>query len=251
MNRIIRFIKGLFTDRQKKSLKNFLIDLKTVFCGNDLNKLAKIYKTDKWGGHFYTKHYQKHFRKFKYKKVKLFEIGVGGYHKPQGGGQSLRMWKRYFPFGSVYSIDIYDKSFLEEKRVKIFRGSQVDSVFLDKIFSEIGSPDIIIDDGSHQNQHVIESFKILFPKLKDGGIYVVEDTQTSYWSDYGGDSKDISNPMTSMNFFKKLVDGLNFREFSPDVFYKSNYFDENIVAIHFYHNLIIIYKGKNDEPGSR
>ena len=53
--------------------------------------------------------------------------------------------------------------------------------------------DIIIDDGSHINEHVIRTFQYLFPKLKPGGIYVVEDTQTSYRQDYGGDDKNLNN----------------------------------------------------------
>jgi len=84
------------------------------------------------------------------------------------------------------------------------------------------------------------------PKTEDGGIYVIEDTNTSYWPEYGGDSNNLDNPSTSMNFFKKLTDCLNHREFLI-AGYKPTYFDENIVAIHFYHNIIFLYKGKNDE----
>ncbi|GAB1543920.1 hypothetical protein NUACC21_65960 [Scytonema sp. NUACC21] len=29
--------------------------------------------------------------------------------------------------------------------------------------------------------------------------------------------------------------------------YSPSYFDKHIVAIHFYHNLVILYKGNNDE----
>lgn len=113
------------------------------------------------------------------------------------------MWKKYFPFGSIYSVDIYDKSRLQESRIKIFRGGQVDKNFLEAISNEIEGIDLIIDDGSHLNDHVIESFKLLFPKLKDGGIYVVEDTQTSYWKHFGGDSENLNNPNTTMNFLKR------------------------------------------------
>lgn len=247
MGKIIRFIKDQFPNRQKKAAKNLLRDLTTVFCGNDLNKLASIYKTDKWGSHYYTQHYQRHFRKYKYKRVNLLEIGVGGYQKPQGGGQSLRMWKRYFPFGRIFSIDIYDKSFLEERRVKILRGSQVDRKFMTELARMIGRVDIIIDDGSHRDEHVIETFKIMFPLLKDGGIYVVEDTQTSYWPEFGGNDKDLNDSNTTMNFFKKLTDGINYKEFAERMNYQPTYYDKNIISIHFYHNLIIIYKGANEE----
>lgn len=233
----------------KKRLENLLKDVKTVFAGSDLNELGRIYGSDKSGDHNYTPHYMTHFKKFKCKKVKLFEIGVGGYENPYWGGESLRMWRRYFPFGKIFSIDIYDKSIHQEKRIKIFKGSQVDKAFLDSVFNEIGEMDLIVDDGSHLNEHVIESFKILFPKLKDGGIYVVEDTQTSYWEDHGGDSNDLNNPKTMMSFFKGLADSLNNQEFILPG-YQQSYFDKKIVSMHFYHNMIFIYKGNNDEKSN-
>jgi demethylmacrocin O-methyltransferase len=189
------------------------------------------------------------FKKFKYKKINLLEIGVGGYKNPFSGGNSLRMWKKYFPYGNIFSIDIYDKSPIQERKIKIFKGSQVDDFFLNSVLKETGELDLIIDDGSHINEHVIQTFKLLFPKLKKGGIYVIEDTQTSYWKSYGGDSMNLNNPNTMMNFFKSLTDGLNHKEIINPAF-KENYYDKNIVSIHFYHNLIFIYKGDNNEESN-
>jgi demethylmacrocin O-methyltransferase len=190
-----------------------------------------------------------HLERFRYRRINLLEIGVGGYENPHLGGKSLRMWKKYFPFGNIFSIDIYDKSSLQENRIKIFKGNQIDKDFLNKVTDKIGGIDIIIDDGSHINEHVIGTFNILFPKLKDEGIYVIEDTQTSYWEDFGGNSKNLNNPKTIMNYFKSLTDALNNQEFLiPN--YKQNYFDKKIVSMHFYHNMIFIYKGNNDEKSN-
>ena len=82
-----------------------------------------------------------------------------------------------------------------------------------------------------------------------GGIYVIEDTQTSYWEDFGGDSKDLNNPKTLMNFFKSLTDAMNNQEFELTG-YEQNYYDQYIVSMHFYHNLIFIHKGINDEKSN-
>lgn len=244
------YLKTKLNESQRKRLRNILFNLKAFGRANDLIKLAKIYGTDKWGIHFYIPHYITHFSQFRTKKINLLEIGVGGYKNPKSGGESLRMWKSYFPYGKIYSIDIYDKSFIEENRIKIFKGSQVDEPFLKDVLSKISPLDLIIDDGSHINSHVIETFKILFPVLKEGGIYVVEDTQTSYWPDYGGDSENLDNNQTLMNYFKKLADGLNYNEFlRPD--YQPTYFDKHIISIHFYHNLIFIYKGRNEEESNK
>jgi hypothetical protein len=51
--------------------------------------------------------------------------------------------------------------------------------------------DIIIDDGSHVNEHVITTFEYLLPILNNEGLYVIEDTQTAYWPEYGGSSHHL------------------------------------------------------------
>ncbi|WP_242087552.1 class I SAM-dependent methyltransferase [Aestuariivivens sediminis] len=236
--------KRIFYKRYKK-IKNKI----TLVLGFNLDAMGRILSTDKATRHSYTKIYADHFKKLKFKKINLLEIGVGGFENPLKGGNSLRLWKAYFPFASIYSIDIYDKKQLEEKRIKIYQGSQIDKDVLLKMAKDIGEIDIIIDDGSHINEHVIKTFNILFPVLKMGGIYVVEDVQTSYWKDYGGDSDNMNNPNTIMNYFKGLCDCLNHKEFiCPG--YEPSYFDKHIISMHFYHNLIFIYKGLNNEESN-
>ena len=248
---IKEFLKKELLKPSRRKLLGFLDNLRAIGSGNNLSRLGKIYRTDKiGGGHSYTAHYELHFKKFKNKKINLLEIGVGGYSNPELGGNSLRMWKKYFPLGKIFSLDIHDKSSLQEKRIKIFRGSQIDQNVISNVVKEIGTIDLIIDDGSHLNDHVIKTFSLLFPKLNDGGIYVIEDTQTSYWENYGGDSHNLSNPKTMMNFFKNLTDCLNHKEFIREE-YEPTYYDKKIVSMHFYHNLIFIYKGNNDEESNK
>ena len=212
----------------------------------NLAMLAKIYRTDKGKGHNYIPHYVTHLEKYRKKKIKLLEIGVGGYDKPHKGGKSLRMWRDYFPYAQIYSMDIHDKSAHEGNRIRIFRGSQVDESFLTDVLAETGPLDVIIDDGSHINEHVIKSFELLFPHLKNDGTYVVEDTQTSYWPDYGGSSEDLRASTSMMPYFQQLTDSLNYKEFLIED-YQPSYYDLHIVAMHFYHNLIFIQKGNNTE----
>jgi hypothetical protein len=217
--------------------------------GRNLRALATVYRTDKWNSHWYAQHYERHFASRRRRPLVILEIGIGGEDDPRGGGGSLRMWRTYFPNGRIYGIDIFDKSAHDERRIKTFRGSQVDEEFLDKVIADIGRPDIIIDDGSHRNDHVIKTFHKLFPSLTDTGIYAVEDTQTSYWPGWlGGSSEHLNSHNTSMGFLKGLIDGLNHKEFVRDK-YTPTYFDEHIVAMHFYHNLVFIYKGLNSEQG--
>ena len=244
--KMIRYFKDRMSKNSKIKLLYKFRGIKAFFFITNLTRLAQIHKTDKFGDHNYTLHYQRHFKPYQYKKINLLEIGVGGYDDPKIGGNSLRMWKSYFPFSKIYSLDIYDKSFLQENRIKIFKGSQIDKELLINICKKVDSLDIIIDDGSHINEHVITTFEILFPKLKKGGIYVVEDTQTSYWKNFGGTSKEFNKNDTIYGYFKALIDGLNSEEYLIEN-YKKTYYDKHITSMHFYHNLIFIYKGDNDE----
>jgi len=211
----------------------------------DLTWLGKHFKTDKAGTHHYTQHYQRHFSHLRDREINLLEIGIGGYSREKAGGASLRMWKHFFPKGRIHGLDIEDKSFVEEDRIKAYCGSQDDPELLRRIASEVGRLDIVIDDGSHVPEHILKTFEILFPLLADDGIYVVEDTQTSYWPEWGG-HEDPENPGTSMAMLKRLTDGLNHVEFVTEP-YEPTYTDRRVVGVHFYHNLVFIQKGVNDE----
>jgi hypothetical protein len=210
---------------------------------SDLSRLARLFGTDKWGSHWYTQHYQRYFAPLRKKRLNILEIGVGGYERSDAGAGSLRMWKAYFRRSRIVGIDLYDKRHLSEHRIDIRRCDQTDSEALTRLSKEYKGFDIIIDDGSHINEDVIRTFRMLFPMLRQDGIYVVEDTQTAYWPTWGG---GIGNPHNSMEFFKGLADNLNHAEY-PLANYESSYFDLNIVEIAFFHNLIFIRKGNNDE----
>ena len=243
----VKSLKTWLKARLSKKWRRHLKEAVAVLYRNDLPSLATLYGTDKWGSHWYAAHYARHFSAWRRKKAILLEIGVGGYEDPQAGGESLRMWRRYFPDATVVGLDYFDKSPHSEKRIKIYRGDQSDEMLLRRIVSEVGRPDIIIDDGSHQNAHVIKSFEVLFPLLADDGIYAIEDTQTAYWAALGGLAEtDPTNLSTSMNFLKSLVDGLNHEEFRRPG-YRPTYYDRNITSISFYHNLVFVQKGLNDE----
>ena len=214
-----------------------------------LPQLARQFGTDKWGIHRYAQHYERHLGPLKDASFNLLEIGIGGYAREGQGGASLRMWKAFFPKAQVIGLDIEDKSFVNEPRILAYQGSQVDEPLLHRIVEQSGPFRVIIDDGSHRPEHLRETFGILFPLLEDGGFYALEDVQTSYWPKWGG-SMDIKDPSRSMGMVKDLLDGLNYEEWQRDG-YEPSYTDLHVVAIHCYHNLIIIEKGTNAEGTNR
>ena len=255
--RLRQKLKVSLNDEQQQRIRQFLAlrfrspqhALYKLAIGGSLKNLAIVYGTDKWGDHWYAKHYETHFESLRRRKLNVLEIGIGGDTASESGGGSLRMWRTYFSNSRIYGIDIHDKSPHNERRIQTFRGSQVDETFLLDVLRRIGQIDIVIDDGSHRNEHVLQTFAFLFPRLSNPGMYVVEDTQTSYWSEMGGSSQDLERRDTSMGFFKKLIDGLNYVEFDRDD-YEPSYYDKHIVAMHFYHSLVFIQKGMNNEGSS-
>jgi hypothetical protein len=207
--------------------------------GANLDLLAALCGTDKFGVHHYTAIYEQLARPLRRRPVSLLELGVGGYGHA-AGGESLLMWAAYFPKGRIYAIDIEDKTALSKGRIKVFQCSQTDRARLTALGGEIGPFDFIIDDGSHINSHQIEAFRILWPFVKDGGAYVVEDVQTSYWPAYGGGMPGSRGYESScMSFFKSLADSVNASEFLESPRLES---DRSVGQLAFHHNMIVVTK---------
>lgn len=128
---------------------------------------VKCYDKFKYSWSFCKEIYPHHFGDRRDKINTLLEIGVH-----QGG--SLRMWEEYFPTASIYGIDTID-SFKDKGRIRFRCGDQADIKFLNEVTNEVGSWDIVIDDGSHKFKHQKVTFETLWPRVSAGGIYVIED----------------------------------------------------------------------------
>lgn len=214
---------------------------------DDLTELAVRFGSDKWGHHWYTPNYQRYLAPYREDRVKILELGVGGYDRPDVGGASLRMWKHYFRRGLVYGLDISDKSGIAEPRLRTIQGDQSDAASLAELGGDLGPFDVVVDDGSHLNPHVITSFHALFQHVRPGGLYVIEDVQTSYWPGWGGNSTDLNDPATTMGLVKQLIDGLNHQDLVRDGEYEPTYTDRTVTGVFAHHNMVVIEKGLNTE----
>lgn len=182
----------------------------------------------------YTEAYDRFFSKFRNKKIKVLEIGVF-----KGG--SLQMWKNYFgEKADIIGIDIEPKcKKYEEERIKIYIGDQQDRDFLRSLKDRIGKVDIIIDDGGHTMQQQITSFEELFDMLDENGVYLCEDTHTSYWGKHGGGYKKEN---TFIEYSKWHVDSLNEQYFnSKDIPFP---YRGEIKSITFYDGMVFFEKKK-------
>jgi len=213
-----------------------------------LTRLAIHHGTDKWGPHFYTPIYHELFSRLRDRPIRLLEIGVGGYDLKTSGGASLAMWADYFHDAQITSIDIAEKRLPPHPRIKLFQGSQDDAVLLNRVCDERGPFDVIIDDGSHMPKHVVASFQHLFPRLADGGIYVIEDMQTAFWPHFGG---SILHGGDTVKLARSLIECLNHAEVVvADRTHAFPPFAREIKSFRAFHNLFVIEKGDNHEPSN-
>ena len=144
---------------------------------DELTILANKYGSDKGNQHGdkhkFTEIYERYFKQFKDKEINLLELGVKD-------GSSLNIWYDYFPNAKIYGLDINDKSMYNNERIECVVLDQSKKENLEDFARNSNiSFDIIIDDGSHHISDQQITFGHLFPLLKNGGLYVVEDLHTS------------------------------------------------------------------------
>ena len=169
--------------------------------------------TDKWGLHRYAQHYDGTSQHLRNGQFSLLEIGIGGYSREPAAATSLRMWKAYFPKAQIVGLDIEDKSFVNEDRILAYQGSQIDAAGAQaRSSARTASSRSSSTTAATGPNTSAKTFAILFPLLAKGGIYAIEDTQTSYWPRFGG-STDLDDKTTTMALVKDLLDGLNHKEF--------------------------------------
>jgi hypothetical protein len=215
-----------------------------------LSRLAIRHGSDKFGGHVYTPTYHRLFNHLRDKPIRLLEIGIGGYMTQEAGGASLRMWADYFPAGRIVGLDVYQKRLDVSPRIKVVQGSQTDHELLRRLSAEHGPFDIVIDDGSHMVDHVISSFRGLYPLLPPGGFYVVEDTQTSFNPDLGGNvtgKGSVYDLGDAVNRAMQVAEGFHFAYGDTMAALPYGAITESVT---YYRNIVAFVRGDNTYPSN-
>ncbi len=205
--------------------------------------IGSHFGTDKIHQHGYHRFYPIFLEKLRDQSICMLEIGTEE-------NRSIKLWEEYFPNARIFGIDI--ESEFENERTKVFKGDQSDTEFLEQIVSKINEKtDLIIDDGSHHPDHQVITFCHLFQNLlKPGGIYIIEDIETSYWKKgvlYGNKIKRGRNHRKSIiRIFKLMIDRVNDEFVKKKSIFKSSPIpvdvQKQIGMISFQHNCIIIIK---------
>lgn len=217
-----------------------------------LEVLGRKHGTDKITLHGYHVWYERHFSAIRNERLTLLEIGVAG-------GASIRMWEDYFPQAQIIGVDcIPECKRFESAHTRIFIGDQANPDFLRHVAGDIGTPlTVVIDDGGHLMHQQQVALCVLFPFVRSGGFYVIEDIETSYYPDYLGGKPGKEG--TTIAALKRIIDLLQepyhrepvdiFADDPPDASgtprplpagWKSTTGDMPIRAMHVYRNICFL-----------
>jgi len=201
---------------------------------NLLETLFNKYKSDKGTEigprHSYSEFYSKYLEKIRFEKLLILEIGLCD-------GKSLRTWYEYFPNSIIIGLDIDDKTDYNNDRVYTFKLDQSNPNQLINFVNECKEKeyefDIILDDGSHHMLDQQITLGYIFPLLKSGGMFFIEDLHTSL-ADNGffiyGKNLDIQENRKNTTLYY-LMESFNSKYLTPEQNY---YLQQNIdyIEIH-------------------
>ena len=185
--------------------------------------------------------YERHFERFRGRCPVMVEIGIAH-------GGSVAMWKEYFGSGcKIVGIEINpDFKQHEAEDIEIFIGSQDDPNLINAVLARYPQIDVVLDDGSHMNNHMRDTFTLLYDRIKADGVYMVEDTHTCYWPEFGG---GFRVPSSFLEWSKNKIDELNAVNTRGEI--PVSTFTRSTDHIAFYDSVIVFEKrrqGKRQMP---
>jgi hypothetical protein len=200
-----------------------------------LDDLGVLHATDKCStSHGYMNHYEAHFDPFTSRCPVVLEIGIAQ-------SQSLKCWRDFFGHDARIVGVEYDRGNVELARslgFEVHQGNCGDRKFLQGVVDSVRVLDIVVDDGDHNAEHQIAAFEVLWPALRDGGLYCIEDLHTAFW-EWGGKLWPYLHEL--INCVGNHGHGLGRAELDPEFVFRSD-IERTCSAMHFYPGLVVIEK---------
>jgi hypothetical protein len=189
--------------------------------------------TDKTTDHQYQLLYSKVFAPYRHptqevvaefnrtgkKPFKLLEIGLGCNMRCVAGG--FRLLQAYLPLVEYHGFELdfgrcvkrYKKADMSVTDAEylgrhVCHGSSDSPDAIKQCADKFGPFDLVIDDASHIQHHVIAGMNIWLPSayLKPGGTYIIEDLQTGFWPSYGGSVEEQRAHNTGPEVLKDILE---------------------------------------------
>jgi hypothetical protein len=212
-------VRQVLLKRTNDLLRSYRLSVRRL---DQLTSLADRFGSDKgtlFNGHGYTRVYSRLFQPLRGDSIVFLEVGLHRFEadkrRPgnvEGGvvsatatkAPSLAMWQAFFSKAKIFGFDIDDFSSVSMERCTILRGDMSSSSDLERLVQAIGGPiDVVIDDASHASHHQQIALGHIFPHVRSGGLYIIEDL---CWQDEGFERAAV--PKTR-NLLRRLqVDGV-------------------------------------------
>ena len=160
---------------EKKVKFEELLEPKPIGYKMTLTDLVDNSTTDKNTDHFYLDLYEKLLCNKKETAKHVLEVGID-----RGG--SIKLWSDYFVNATVYGIDIMHinnvcNDIIKDKIVLYTSTNAYDAEFVQTLLSKNIKFDLLLDDGPHTYQSIIQFVKLYSPLMADDGILIIEDVQ--------------------------------------------------------------------------
>jgi len=175
--------------------------------------------TDKVTSHTYQVMYGRFLMPYynRNPSMKMLEIGLGcdmGY----GPGASVALWQKLFPKANLWEAEYNSECVIKNSKklegINVLVGDQGNETVLDEWINKSGGNfDVIIDDGGHQNCQIWTSLQKLWPTVKSGGLYFIEDMQVGRRAGYMKfTTKSCNNSLIMSEDINKIIDKLLYKQ---------------------------------------
>mmetsp|Transcript_12717 Transcript_12717/g.29227 ORF Transcript_12717/g.29227 Transcript_12717/m.29227 type:complete len:593 (+) Transcript_12717:67-1845(+) len=141
--------------------------------------------------YFFLDEYDSILDPLRHEATRIAEVGVWL-------GDGIRMWRDYFAQAKLFGFDTFDGTFGwgiygpgdpqaavfwnavqegREPRVELHKLNQSVTAELEALHKKFPNDffDFIVDDGSHKMKDMAQTLAILFPLLRPGGVFAIED----------------------------------------------------------------------------
>jgi hypothetical protein len=211
-----------------------------------LNKLSPSYRAFADAPYKSTKRtnyfeiYDLIFSRYQGQKITVLEVGV------LNGGGLFMLRNLLGPNARIIGVDLNPACKVFEKygfEIEIL--NQSDTEGWNQLFGKIGLVDIILEDGGHTNLQQISTLVSCIKYIRDGGVYLSEDTHTSYWREFGNPSK-----RSFIEFMKICIDKINSR--GPRIKDSEPAELRRVYSIQFFESVVCLFiDGTKSMPSER
>jgi hypothetical protein len=172
--------------------------------------------------------YDKLLAKFVGESIVFVEIGILD-------GGSLFMWRNFLGKNArIIGIDLNPQAIKwREYGFEIFIGDQSNPFFWVDFCEKVGDIHVLLDDGGHRNDQQIITTSCALPHILDGGLIIIEDTQTSLMK------FESFHRYSFLSFLERKITSIHARSEELDI--KKDIFSDSVHSIEFFTGVCVMH----------